>query len=322
VRVSVVIPTRNRAKLLARAVEGVVSQSHRDVELIVVDDGSSAQQAALNARVAQAAAGSKYIPVASTDPLGSGPSRTRNIGIEASTGDLLAFCDDDDAWCDPAYLEAAVAAFAGQPTLDVFFGNQEAVAFGATKYSTWQPKLESAVIMRRVQAGSTAGVSKAECLLSPGDFAHMNTCVFRRTLLDAIGGFDVDTRYCEDLDLFVRAVDRARAIAYLRRTVAIHSVPDRNKRDNASTLLDARAKAVTLHRIATRLNALCDSIEATSYSRRLGAQACKDLARQAAASSRGAEAITWARLAGAWQRTSRWTIYTLLLRLRYALGSA
>jgi glycosyltransferase involved in cell wall biosynthesis len=318
VRVSVIVPTRNRAESLVRTLAGVRAQSHGDVQLIVVDDGSSAEQSALNEQLVRSTSGSSCIRLQPTDPCGSGPSRARNAGIAAATGELIAFCDDDDHWCDPGWLETAVAAFAADPALGVFFGNQEAVAFGATQYATWQPKLDSAVVARSVEAGAVAAVSKAECFVSAGDFAHMNACVFRKTLLDAIGGFNADVRYCEDLDLYVRAVDRAGAVYYLRRTVAIHNVPDRSRHDNASTRLDERAKSLALHLIARRLAGACVSLAAADYCTRLGAQACRTLARDAAARSRGAEAITWARLAGTWRATVGWTVYTCFLKLRFA----
>lgn len=322
VRVSVIVPTRNRAGTLARTVAGVRSQGHADVELIVVDDGSSPDQAALNERIAGAGSGSIYVRLPATESRGSGPSHARNAGMAAATGELVAFCDDDDAWCAADYLETAVAEFAARPELDVFFGNQEAVFDGATRYATWQPRLEAAVAARHVAAGGIVTVSKAECLVSAGDFAHMNTCVFRKTLLDAIDGFDVDVRYCEDLDLFVRAVDRARAVAYLRRTVAIHHVPDRRRHDNASTQLDEHGKALTLHLLATRLAAACAGAEALAYGRRLDAQACRTLARQAAKDARLGDAITWARLAGARHATPGWTLYACWLSVRHACRRA
>ena len=315
-RVSVIIPTRDRAELLARAVAGVAAQAHPDVELIVVDDGSSPGQAALNARLVQGVPGARHVLLQPTDAQGSGPSRVRGAGIAAAGGELVAFCDDDDEWCAPDFLATAVAAFGADPGLDLLFGDQEAVANGTVKYATWQPRLDALAAARGAAPDAVTRVTRAECLVSAGDFAHMNTCVFRKSLLDAAGGFDAEFRYCEDLDLFVRATDRARAIAYLRRRVARHHVPDRSRRDNASTRLDTHERNVTLDRIATRLVERCTTPEARDYGRRLGAQACRTLAREAAAGARHGQALAWARRAGAWQPTPRWTAYTLLLRLR------
>jgi GT2 family glycosyltransferase len=318
-RVSVVVPTRNRAALLARAIAGVAAQTHPELELIVVDDASSPEQSALNAQVVLSLPGSRHLTlegVGGADGAGSGPSCVRNAGIAAASGDFIAFCDDDDEWCDPDFLATAVAAFAADAGLDILFGNQEAVVNGAVDYVTWQPRLDALLAARGVPPGEVTRVTRAECLVAPGDFAHMNICVFRKTLLDAIGAFDPALHYCEDLDLFVRAADRARGIAHLRHTVARHHVPDRSRRDNASTRLDEQARNVTLDRVATRLMERCTTPEARGYGRRLGALACRRLALAAASAARRDEALDWARRAGAWQPTLRWTLYTQLLRWR------
>ncbi|MBW8760371.1 MAG: glycosyltransferase family 2 protein [Burkholderiales bacterium] len=315
-RVSVVIPTRNRADRLANAIAGVAAQGHPDVELIVVDDGSSPHEAARNAALVQSLPGARHLVLQPTDPRGSGPAQARNAGIAAASGALVAFCDDDDRWVAADFLATAVAAFAADERLDLLFANQQAMSGGATRYTAWQPRLDALLDARGAADGATTPVSRAECLVSAGDFAHMNTCVFRQSLLAATGGFDAGLRYCEDLDLFVRAVDRARAVACLRRTVAVHHVPDRSRRDNASTRIDAHTRHATLDRIARQLVEHCRTAEALDYSRRLGADACRTLARDAAARARGDEALSWARRAGDWRPTLRWTIYTQLLRWR------
>ena len=320
-RVSVIVPTRNRAALLARAVAGISAQSHPDIELIVVDDGSSPEQAARNVALTHAVAGARHLALLPPDAEGSGPSRVRNAGIAAATGDLIAFCDDDDAWCARDFLATAVAAFMAQPELDLMFANQEAVFGDKTLYTVWQPLLERALDSRAAAAGALVAVTRAECLVAAGDFAHLNTCVLRRPMVEALAGFHPDLRYCEDLDFYVRAVDRAREVACLRRTVSIHNVPDPDRRDNASTRMNERQRKLLLHQIASRLVMVCDTPPAQLYARRLGADACRHLARHAATPSRFDEALTWARLASAWRRTPRWTAYTQWLRWRRATSA-
>jgi glycosyltransferase involved in cell wall biosynthesis len=321
VRVSVVIPTRNRADLLARAIAGVTAQDHADLELIVVDDSDSGDQVARNAQAVQSVPGARHVLLRPSGAHGSGPAQARNAGTAAARGTLVAFCDDDDHWVAPDFLATAVAAFTADARLDLLFANQSAVAGGAPKYAAWQPKLDALLDARGVAQGATTPVSRAECLVAAGDFAHMNTCVFRASLLADLGGFDPEFRYSEDLDLFVRAVDSARGIACLRRTVAVHHVPDRSRHDNASTRIDAHTRHATLDRIARRLVERCRTPEAIAYSRRLGADACRTLAREAAAGARGDEALAWARRAGAWRPTWRWTMYTQLLRWRALVSS-
>ena len=112
-RASIIIPTRERAEYLAVALASVAPQA-RDAgaEVIVVDDGSLAANAALAQR-----AGARYVALGTP----RGLNAARNAGIDAARGDLLAFIDDDvevrDGW-----LAALLDAAAGEPGAAVFTG--------------------------------------------------------------------------------------------------------------------------------------------------------------------------------------------------------
>ncbi len=101
--VSVVIPTFGRAELVARAVRGVLAQTLHDIEVIVVIDGDDpATVAALDA-----IADPRLRHIAHTEKKGAGPAR--DTGADASTGQWVAFLDDDDEWL-PEKLEKQLAA--------------------------------------------------------------------------------------------------------------------------------------------------------------------------------------------------------------------
>ncbi len=106
--VSVVIPTRNREQLLRRAIQSVLGQSYTDLELIVVDDGSTDGTAALLAGVSD----SRLVVVRREQ--GGGVSNARNLGIERARGTFIAFQDDDDIWL-PTKLESQVRALQDAP---------------------------------------------------------------------------------------------------------------------------------------------------------------------------------------------------------------
>lgn len=100
--VSVVIPTRRRPDLLARAVATVLEQTVADLEVIVVIDGEDPETLARLASIGDARLRYQVNPT----PLGSGPAR--NAGARLATGDWIAFLDDDDEWL-PTKLERQLA---------------------------------------------------------------------------------------------------------------------------------------------------------------------------------------------------------------------
>ena len=112
-RVSVVMPVRDRAHCVARAIDGVLGQTYRDFELIVVDDGSSDGTADIAAGYGDALTLIRQ-PAA-------GAYQARNRGIAAAKGELIAFADSDDVWL-PGKLEAQVPLLY-RPEVALVFGD-------------------------------------------------------------------------------------------------------------------------------------------------------------------------------------------------------
>jgi glycosyltransferase involved in cell wall biosynthesis len=100
--VSVVLPVHNGQSYLRAAIESVLTQTHRPIELVVVDDGSTDASADLAASY-----GPRLVLVRQEN---GGVAAARNAGIRAARGDLIAFLDQDDWWL-PAKLAKQVACF-------------------------------------------------------------------------------------------------------------------------------------------------------------------------------------------------------------------
>lgn len=101
-KVSVVVPVHNGQKYIAECLEGLARQTHRDLEVIVVDDGSTDQ----TAQIALRFEGVRVISL----PFNQGLSVARNTGIEAASGDFIWFMDVDDLVNDEFVAEMLRAA--------------------------------------------------------------------------------------------------------------------------------------------------------------------------------------------------------------------
>ncbi len=103
-KVSVVIPTYNRVCTVVRAIESVLTQTYQNLEIIVVDDGSTDNTREVIERLHDPRV--RYIRHGEN----RGGSLARNTGIEAATGEYIAFLDSDDEWL-PEKLERQVQLF-------------------------------------------------------------------------------------------------------------------------------------------------------------------------------------------------------------------
>ena len=179
-RVSVVIPTYNRADFLHEAIASVLQQDHPHVELIVVDDGSRDGTAAVVSRFGTAV---HYLWQENR-----GVSAARNRGVAASTGDLIAFLDSDDLWL-PSKVSAQVAYFEAHPDMQACHTDEIWMRRGV--------RVNERRIHRK-QGGWQFLALLPRCLISP------SAIMMRRTLWDHLGGFDESLPACEDYDLWLR----------------------------------------------------------------------------------------------------------------------
>ena len=102
-RVSVVVPVHNAERFIERAVESVLGQSYRDIELLLVDDGSSDTSAD---RCSAYASNDSRVSVITQE--NRGPAAARNTGIDNASGDFIFFLDADD-YLEPETLEKLIA---------------------------------------------------------------------------------------------------------------------------------------------------------------------------------------------------------------------
>lgn len=185
---SVVIPTLNRSGMVRRAIESAAGQVGEEAEIIVVDDGSSAEEAA---RIADHVA---EFPTAKliTMPKSGGAPRARNAGVAAASGEIIAFLDSDD-WWKPERLSRHRAAFT-DPSV-VFTWNSAHWTTGTTE-----------------DASGRLGRSKPQDWTLPVALAAWNfiggcslVCV-RKSAFEAVGGFDASLPSCQDWDLYLKLI--------------------------------------------------------------------------------------------------------------------
>ncbi len=161
-RISVIIPVYNGALYLAEAIQSVLAQTHPLDEILVIDDGSTDESAAV-------ARGFPEVKLLRKEHSGIAP--TLSLGLQASTGNLLSFLDADDRWI-PSKTELQLRILHDRPELSGTFGQ-------ARRFRMTQPQAGAA---NEVELDIIPGVGRSAALLrrgvieqiefSPTDEAH------------------------------------------------------------------------------------------------------------------------------------------------------
>jgi len=191
--VTVVIPLYQKGGSVLAAVRSVLSQRFADLELLVVDDGSTDEGPALVAQVSDPRLRLLRQP-------NEGPGAARNRGLAGARGALIAFLDADDEW-DPEFLELGVAALTRAP---------ECAAWVAGRAEASARRIRTA---RDRRMGLT-GRWRASSEVSPRrlkyyvDFCHSSCILARRSAVERYGGYYAADRcvYGEDSYLWLQLV--------------------------------------------------------------------------------------------------------------------
>jgi glycosyltransferase involved in cell wall biosynthesis len=180
--VSVIIPCYNQSRFLPEAIESALNQSH-EPEIIVIDDGSQDATSAVAAR---------YKNVRYVYQMNAGLAEARNRGIRESSGAFLVFLDADDRLL-PDALERGVAYLKMHPECAFVFGGFRHVGLdGSPLKMDFIPEDPGSYVtlLRYNHVGCPAAV------------------MYRRTVLDAVGGFDRAFNPAEDYELYLRIAYR------------------------------------------------------------------------------------------------------------------
>jgi glycosyltransferase involved in cell wall biosynthesis len=252
--VSVVIPTYNRAHCLARAVDSVLGQSHAEVEVLVVDDGSTDGTREMVERHWPSDPRVRYLWREN-----GGVAAARNTGLDAAQGAYVGFLDSDDWWM-PWKLQKQLAAFEAFPEAGLVWTDMAAYdpsgtliqsRYLRTYYNAyrWFPRPADLFEDNRMVDGVAVYAGDIYSAMIMGNLVHTSTALLRRERLDRVGRFDVAlSPVGEDYDFYLRTC-REGPVAFLD-AASIHyqvGTPDQlthHHRVMATHFLATIAKAV------------------------------------------------------------------------------
>jgi glycosyltransferase involved in cell wall biosynthesis len=224
-KVSVVIPTYNRAYILREALESALAQTYRGFEIIIVDDGSTDNTPDLarhfiNERV-------RYI----RHERNRGCSAAYNTGIKAATGDAITLLDSDDRW-KPENLERQVAFLSRHPEVDIVFTDVTVVGAEKPIPSLIDLMKVFPKLIHEKRQGDEYVLSSRQmyvCLLQEVP-VKPTAALARRELFTRAGLFNEDWPSGTDWDLFLR-FSRSACFGYIDVPLSIQTrTPDATHR--------------------------------------------------------------------------------------------
>jgi glycosyltransferase involved in cell wall biosynthesis len=198
-RISCIVPAYNSARYLGEAVDSILAQTYRSIEIIVADDGSTDDTATIAASYGAAV---RFVAQAT-----AGPPATRNLGVRAATGEFVAFLDADDLW-HPEKLALQMARFVSRPELGV--------SVTQIKHF-WIPELAD-------EEQHFRGDARGGAL--PG-YVTM-TMLARRALFDSVGLFDATLWHSDASDWLLRAAGRGTTVEMLPQVLVSHRMHHAN----------------------------------------------------------------------------------------------
>jgi glycosyltransferase involved in cell wall biosynthesis len=218
---SVIMPVRNGERFLSQAIESVLGQSYRPIEIVLVD-GQSTDRTAAIAR--------SYPEVRYLQQADRSVGRAYNMGIEAASGDFLAFLSHDDLWT-PDKLGTQIDYLIGHPeTLYTVARAEFFLEPGCAPPAGFRPGL--------LQRDWPAFI--------------METLVARREAFRRVGMLDPELSSAEDVDWFARARDLGMPMAVIDRVLLRKRIHERNNSlvvaENTRNLLAALRRSVARKR--------------------------------------------------------------------------
>lgn len=190
-KISIVIPYYNRSNSLTRALESVRAQTYKNIEIVLVNDGSTDDSGDV---VDSFALNNKHLKIINISQENKGPAAARNIAIKNSSGEFIAFLDSDDSWV-PEKLSTQMD-LADKYSADLVSCNSNVItSIGLSrKYYT-----------RR----SFEKINYKKALFK---YYTSTPCVLvRKSAIIDVGGFPEDMRIGEDMVVFYRIIRRFNA---------------------------------------------------------------------------------------------------------------
>lgn len=203
-KVSVILPTYNRANVILRSIESVLNQSFRDLELIVIDDCSTDNTKDVLNKISDPRLKSVFLKK------NKGACYARNVGIKKAQGNFIAFQDSGDEWLH------------GKLEKQINYLEEKKIDAVCSSYIL----VENSSVVKKIPPGKHYDFFiKCEDLL-PGNLVGTPTLIVKASLIREIGGFDDNLPRFQDWELAIRIAQKTPIFFYSEPLTIAHACQD------------------------------------------------------------------------------------------------
>ena len=199
--VSVNLTTHNRSHLIERALKGILNQTYKNYEIIIVDDASSDNTKEIIKKYQKRNKRIKYI----RHKQNKGLATARNTALKHSKGKYIAFLDDDDEWIDKNKLQEQVE----------IFENDTSGKIGIVCSSVNLIKEDKSVNIKEIQKPENL----KELILKGNSIIHGQTVMTKLRILKRVGGFDTNLKRGVDSDFYRTCIMKYNYEVYFMKKV-------------------------------------------------------------------------------------------------------
>lgn len=242
-KVSIVLPTYNRAYCIKRSIDSILRQTYTNFELLVIDDCSTDDTEELVGQIAEKDGRVHYCK----QPCNRGVAVARNEGIRRAQCAYIAFQDSDDAWKTDK-LEKQMRVLEGRPDIGLVYCVLEGRKKDGTLIHIPDDSME--------KGGLQGDIYR---LLLQGNVIDAPTAVVRRECLEQSGLFDEELICLEDWELFLR-IAKSWKIGYVDEALLFSDIHEGGVSSRVGGYFQARCKMIALHRTALMEYGLFDQV--------------------------------------------------------------
>lgn len=255
-KVSIVLPTYNRAYCIKRSIDSILRQTYPDFELLVIDDCSTDGTEGLVADIMRADDRVQYFK----QPRNRGVSAARNEGIRRAQCSCIAFQDSDDVW-KADKLDKQMRVMEGQSEIGMV-------------YCVFEGRKKDGALIHIPDDSIEKGALQGDMyrLLLQGNVIDAPTAVVRRECLEQVGLFDEELICLEDWELFLR-IAKDWKIGYVDEALLLSDIHEGGVSSRVGGYFQARCRMIAAHRAALVEYGLFDQVirQVLSMAKNVGA---------------------------------------------------